>query len=150
MDEQKSLGAQFDDLTARIQVLNMELESALEKRRTILKLLQSIISPTRDLFTKRERRILQGILKEQVNKEIACELNITVRTVKAHISSMLAKTGCQNRNDLRRRVTDETNLENKLPISSVVPMRQASALTALIGSILAATVSHLPRNHYNL
>jgi predicted ArsR family transcriptional regulator len=42
-------------------------------------------------------------VRNQANKEIASRLNITVRTVKFHVSSLLSKFGVENRNELARR-----------------------------------------------
>jgi len=51
----------------------------------------------------RQREILHAVLRNRANKEIASQLNITVRTVKFHISALLKKLGAANRTDLARR-----------------------------------------------
>jgi len=43
------------------------------------------------------------VIRNRANKEIASDLNITVRTVKFHISSLLNRFGVQNRAELARR-----------------------------------------------
>jgi len=53
----------------------------------------------------RQREILHAVIRNQANKEIASQLNITVRTVKFHISTLLKKLGAANRADLARRAT---------------------------------------------
>ncbi len=51
-------------------------------------------------LSRREREVLDALLENQANKEIANKLNISERTVKFHVSNLLAKFGVQRRNDL--------------------------------------------------
>lgn len=75
----------------------------------------------------RQKEILHLVTRSRANKEIANELNITVRTVKFHISTLLSKFGVQNRAELARRaagmlplpVFDERSLEG-MPASPAV------------------------------
>jgi DNA-binding CsgD family transcriptional regulator len=48
-------------------------------------------------LTKREWQVLEGINRNLANKEIACELNLSERTVKFHVSSLLVKFGANSR-----------------------------------------------------
>lgn len=48
------------------------------------------------LLSRREREVLDLILKEYSNKEIADELFISIRTVDAHKRNLLEKTGSRN------------------------------------------------------
>ena len=50
--------------------------------------------------TRREQEILDGLLINLSNKEIAGKLNISERTVKFHVSNLLAKYRVQRRADL--------------------------------------------------
>lgn len=52
------------------------------------------------LLTDREREVLDLILLARSNREIARELGIEARTVKAHVSRLMRKTGTENRIDL--------------------------------------------------
>ncbi|HLY42668.1 MAG TPA: response regulator transcription factor [Terracidiphilus sp.] len=52
------------------------------------------------LLTEREREVLDLILLARSNREIARELGIEARTVKAHVSRLMRKTGTENRIDL--------------------------------------------------
>jgi DNA-binding CsgD family transcriptional regulator len=54
-------------------------------------------------LSPRQSEILHSVIRNQANKEIASKLNITVRTVKFHISSLLSKFGVENRGELARR-----------------------------------------------
>jgi DNA-binding CsgD family transcriptional regulator len=58
-----------------------------------------------DSLSPRQKEILQSVICNKANKEIASKLNITVRTVKFHISSLLSKFGVENRADLARRAS---------------------------------------------
>ncbi|TVQ68516.1 MAG: DNA-binding response regulator [Oceanospirillales bacterium] len=49
------------------------------------------------VLTDRERQVTQSILKGATNKEIARQLDITERTVKAHLSSIFNKLGARDR-----------------------------------------------------
>jgi DNA-binding NarL/FixJ family response regulator len=48
-------------------------------------------------FTDRERQVLGLILLARSNREIARQLGIEERTVKAHVGSLMRKTGADNR-----------------------------------------------------
>lgn len=54
-------------------------------------------------LSPRQREVLHSVLSNRANKEIACKLNITVRTVKFHISTLLSKFGVESRSELARR-----------------------------------------------
>jgi DNA-binding CsgD family transcriptional regulator len=58
-----------------------------------------------DSLSPRQKEILQSVICNKANKEIASKLNITVRTVKFHISSLLNKFGVENRAELARRAS---------------------------------------------
>ena len=50
-----------------------------------------------DALTRREREVLAELAKGQSNREIARALGVSEKTVKAHVSSVLAKLGVQDR-----------------------------------------------------
>lgn len=50
-----------------------------------------------DILTPKEQEVLYHITMGQSNKEIAASLNITEKTVKTHVSSILSKMGLQDR-----------------------------------------------------
>ncbi|MGA9889304.1 MAG: LuxR C-terminal-related transcriptional regulator, partial [Candidatus Acidiferrales bacterium] len=64
---------------------------------------RSIACPTS--LSARQREVLDAVLSNRANKEIASKLNITVRTVKFHISSLLSKFGVATRAELTRRAS---------------------------------------------
>jgi DNA-binding CsgD family transcriptional regulator len=54
--------------------------------------------------SRREQEVLGDILRNRTNKEIAKNLNVSERTVKFHVSSLLAKFGVTDRMALSREV----------------------------------------------
>jgi DNA-binding CsgD family transcriptional regulator len=54
-------------------------------------------------LSERQREVLHSVIDNHANKEIASKLNITVRTVKFHISTLLSKFGVESRTELARR-----------------------------------------------
>jgi len=54
--------------------------------------------------SRREHEVLDGILQHLANKQIASNLNVSERTVKFHVSSLLAKFGVKDRMALTREV----------------------------------------------
>jgi len=58
-------------------------------------------------LSRREREVLEGLLENLSNKEIASKLHISERTVKFHVSSILAKFNVRRRADLILRFYQE-------------------------------------------
>lgn len=58
-------------------------------------------------LTRREEEVLDGILRSLANKEIACELNLSERTVKFHVSSLLSKFKVRSRMELMREASNQ-------------------------------------------
>jgi DNA-binding NarL/FixJ family response regulator len=52
-------------------------------------------------LTKREAAVLEGVTLHLTNKEIAQRLNVSERTVKFHMCSLMRKTGVDSRYDLQ-------------------------------------------------
>lgn len=71
-----------------------------EKAQRLLEAGHSAKSAVR--LTRREEEVLDGILRSLANKEIANELNLSERTVKFHVSSLLAKFKVRGRLELMR------------------------------------------------
>ena len=51
-------------------------------------------------LSRREQEVLDSLLENLSNKEIASKLNIAERTVKFHVSNLLSKFGVRRRADL--------------------------------------------------
>ena len=67
----------------------------------------------RGLFTNRENQVLDLILDGSSNKEIAAELYISERTVKFHVTNILAKTDCTSCQVLRERYGGEESFRRQ-------------------------------------
>jgi DNA-binding NarL/FixJ family response regulator len=66
-------------------------------------------------LSRREQEVLEQLLDNLANKEIASKFNISERTVKFHVSNLLSKFGVRRRADLillcyQRRQSNQTNL----------------------------------------
>ena len=53
-------------------------------------------------LTRREKEVLQGVLQSLSNKQIAQQVNLSERTVKFHVSSLLLKYRVKGRMELYR------------------------------------------------
>ena len=62
-------------------------------------------------LTHRERQVLDLILLARSNREIAEELGIEERTVKAHVGRLMRKTGAENRIELSIRTLDRRSVD---------------------------------------
>jgi DNA-binding NarL/FixJ family response regulator len=74
-------------------------------------------------LTIREEQVLQLLLLARSNREIALELGIEERTVKAHVGKLMRKVGAENRIELSMRALNGTYRSNHthapVPESSV-------------------------------
>lgn len=80
-------------------------------------------------LSPRQREVLHSVLCNRANKEIACKLNITVRTVKFHISTLLSKFGVENRAELARRAA---GLLQPIATEVQVPVASSGAIAASV------------------
>jgi DNA-binding CsgD family transcriptional regulator len=80
-----------------------ELKGLFEKTEKLLQTTPSIERPVK--LTRREQQVLTGLLRALANKEIAAALNVRVRTVKFHVSSLLSKFHVRGRMELVHEVT---------------------------------------------
>lgn len=69
-------------------------------------------------LTRREEEVLDGVLRSLANKEIASQLNLSERTVKFHVSSLLAKFKVRSRMELLR---ESSRLSLKAFPASIAP-----------------------------
>ncbi len=54
-----------------------------------------------DQLTKQEQKILELILQDKTNKEVASEIFVSLSTVKTHINNLYKKLGIQSRDELK-------------------------------------------------
>jgi DNA-binding CsgD family transcriptional regulator len=90
--------ADFEILVAAERSFASRLQS---RAKELLEEGRAVASPS--CLSPRQKEILHSVIRNQANKEIASNLNITVRTVKFHISSLLSRFGVENRTELARR-----------------------------------------------
>jgi DNA-binding NarL/FixJ family response regulator len=64
--------------------------------------LTGVVDPELDQLTAREREVLRYIARGYLYKEIGLRLSISVKTVEAHVSSVLRKLQLSNRHELSR------------------------------------------------
>ena len=95
--------------TVRVAIEVVTSGSIWAPRRLLSKLIDRLLkvsdsSLTNDPhLTERERQVLELILEAQSNREIARQLGIEERTVKAHVGRLMRKTGAENRIELSMR-----------------------------------------------
>jgi DNA-binding NarL/FixJ family response regulator len=102
-------------LTASLEVVRMAIDvvsggSIWAPRRLLSKLIDRLLkvpdpmmSHANPHLTDREKQVLEHILQARSNREIAMQLGIEERTVKAHVGRLMRKTGADNRIELSMR-----------------------------------------------
>jgi DNA-binding NarL/FixJ family response regulator len=88
------------DYAVLVQAENNILENLIEKADQLLEAGKSVHGQIR--LTRREEEVLAGVSDSLSNKEIASNLNLSERTVKFHVSSLLAKFQVRGRMELVR------------------------------------------------
>jgi DNA-binding NarL/FixJ family response regulator len=84
----------------------------------LLKMPESHLSTSGLQLTARERQVLDLILLARSNREIARQLGIEERTVKAHVGRLMRKTGADNRIELSMRALNRSILADSDPVQS--------------------------------
>jgi DNA-binding CsgD family transcriptional regulator len=94
------------DYVVMVQAEDEALEGLSEKAVALLQAGNSVHSQLK--LTRREKEVLSGLMKSLANKEIASNLNLSERTVKFHVSSLLAKFRVRGRMELVREASRHT------------------------------------------
>lgn len=98
-----SKSPKLDELAKRIKASRSEilrLEHQIEEDRQALGAEVERLFPKRKL-TSRPREVLRLVRKGMANKEIADVLNVSIRTVKFHVSNLLLTFGVSSRYKLQ-------------------------------------------------
>ena len=77
------------DYVVMVQAAQDSLEGLTQKAEKLLQAGHSVGSSVK--LTRREEEVLGGVMRSLANKEIAASLNLSERTVKFHVSSLLTK-----------------------------------------------------------
>jgi DNA-binding CsgD family transcriptional regulator len=131
------------DYVVMVQAEDEILQGLSEKADKLLEAGKSVHSQIK--LTRREEEVLSGLMKSLANKEIASNLNLSERTVKFHVSSLLAKFHVRGRMELVREASRQTAVAMPLPMpvatrevrpyaaasKSYVPPSRAAALLPL-------------------
>ena len=91
------------DYVVMVEAAQESLEVLTEKAEKLLQAGHSVGSSVK--LTRREEEVLGGVTQSLANKEIAASLNLSERTVKFHVSSLLTKFRVRGRMELLREVT---------------------------------------------
>jgi DNA-binding CsgD family transcriptional regulator len=99
-------GQSPSDYVVMVQAANDQLEGLTEKAESLLRAGHCAGDSIK--LTRREEEVLGGVMRSLANKEIAASLNLSERTVKFHVSSLLAKYRVRGRMELVREATRHT------------------------------------------
>ena len=91
------------DYVVMVQATHEALEGLTEKAEKLLQAGHSVGSSVK--LTRREEEVFGGVMRSLANKEIAASLNLSERTVKFHVSSLLTKFRVRGRMELMREAT---------------------------------------------
>jgi DNA-binding CsgD family transcriptional regulator len=70
-------------------------------------------------LTGRQQEVVRGVLEDLSNKELGNKLNVSARTVKFHVTSLLQKFQVPNRISLKRRVAEMVSA-GQLTVSDLI------------------------------
>jgi len=99
-------GQSPSDYVVMVQTEDEILEGLNEKADKLLEAGKSVHSQIE--LTRREEEVLAGLMNSLANKEIAANLNLSERTVKFHVSSLLAKFRVRGRMELVREASRQS------------------------------------------
>ena len=99
-------GQSPSDYVVMVQAAPDSLEGLTEKAEQLLQAGHAVGSTVK--LTRREEEVLGGVMRSLANKEIAASLNLSERTVKFHVSSLLAKFRVRGRMELVREAARHT------------------------------------------
>jgi len=117
-----------EDYVVMVEADTSNLAGLTDKAQKLLEAGRSVKSHVK--LTRREEEVLNGVMRSQANKEIAATLNLSERTVKFHVSSLLAKFRVRGRMELVREAAQHTS--PNFPIQSPVATREARPLVSQV------------------
>src|SRR5579859_5163835 len=117
-----------DDYVIMVQADRSHLAGLVDKAQKLLEAGRSVKSHVK--LTRREEEVLNGVMRSLANKEIAASLNLSERTVKFHVSSLLAKFRVRGRMELVREAVQHATPGVAMP--APVATREARPLVSRI------------------
>ncbi len=121
-------GQSPSDYVVMVQAEDEILEGLNEKADKLLEAGKSVHSQIE--LTRREEEVLAGLMNSLANKEIAANLNLSERTVKFHVSSLLAKFRVRGRMELVREASRQSAGTMVMPMPVTTREGQSYAATA--------------------
>jgi DNA-binding CsgD family transcriptional regulator len=111
-------GQSTSDYVVMVKAEDELLHGLSEKADKLLEAGKSVRSQVK--LTRREEEVLSGLMKSLANKEIAANLNLSERTIKFHVSSLLAKFHVRGRMELVREASRQTpgGMPMPLPVAT--------------------------------
>jgi len=94
-------GQEPGDFDVMVPAEGAFVERLVSRAKELLKEGRAVACPAS--LSPRQKEVLHSVINNRANKEIASKLNITVRTVKFHVSTLLSKFGVDSRAELARR-----------------------------------------------
>lgn len=130
------------DYVVMVAVEPAHLAGLDEKAKKLLEAGRAVKSHVK--LTRREEEVLNGVMRSLANKEIAASLNLSERTVKFHVSSLLAKFCVRGRMELVREAAQHS--APALPVVAPVATREARPFVSHVMSyrrpVAGSFVSH--------
>jgi DNA-binding CsgD family transcriptional regulator len=100
---------------ARLRKREVQLDAEIFK--LCMEIQSELFGAAVSLLSPAEFRVYELVRVGRANKEIGSALNISERTVKFHVSAMLAKFGVAKRQELQRNeIVSISSMENVVPI----------------------------------
>ncbi len=121
-------GQSPSDYVVMVQTEDEILEGLNEKADKLLEAGKSVHSKIE--LTRREEEVLAGLMNSLANKEIAANLNLSERTVKFHVSSLLAKFRVRGRMELVREASRQSAGTMVMPMPVAASEGQSYAAPA--------------------
>lgn len=135
-------GQNPSDYEVMVKAENEILEGLAEKAEKLLQAGHSVSSPVK--LTRREEEVLGGVMKSLANKEIAATLNLSERTVKFHVSALLAKFRVRGRMELVREASRSSMGPMTMALPTPIATRETRAY-APTGQGYSVAVVPLPK-----
>ena len=123
------------DYVVKVQAAENSLKGLIERTEKLLQVRGSLERSV--ALTRREEEVLEGVVRCLPNKEIAASLNVCVRTVKFHVSSLLSKFHVRSRMELVREVARDSLglIEGPEPFASPEARTDAAAINICTSTI---------------